>query len=273
MTNGRSQSYLTAPRSSHLCGRRAIGLAAKSTILPIATAAGFWLTLSSSASAQQQTFGSRGQLAITAEEIFDLSTQTARFDVPNSSQQSSATSTRFGFLLSGRSGDVIPINGPKFGAHYFVTQSLSIGGSLGYESRGGSYTFPLTDNSSRNVDRGSSTTFVLSPKVGYALMFNPMMGFWFRGGITYAHVSTHTEVVALRDDAARASFNYWLLDFDAPFLFSPVPNLAFYLGPKLNFSFTGSAQFVNSVGAVSEAGTSFFNFSVNAGMLGHFYVW
>ena len=71
----------------------------------------------------------------------------------------------------------------------------------------------------------------------------------------------------------HASVDYWLLNLDAPFLMSPVPNLAFYVAPKLDFSFTGSADLIDGSGATRSFGSSYFNFSVNAGLLGHFYVW
>ena len=132
----------------------------------------------------QRRFGDEKQLVISAESLFGLSSQSVGHHVPNG--ETIDTSNRLGFLYSTSSGGAggtqgMPPAGPKVGFHYFVIPSLSIGGTIGFESRGCTRT-DKRNNSSLTTDNADETSFVLLPKVGYALMFNDIIGFWFRGG-------------------------------------------------------------------------------------------
>src|SRR5215471_13980115 len=137
----------------------------------------------------QDRFGEKGQLVISAENLFSLSSE--RFGSSPPGGDVSQTSSRFGFLFSGQrvNQSVSPI-GPQIGGHFFIIPSLSIGGTIGYEARGGSTTRPAGNGGENTQDAPDESTFIFLPKVGYVLGLTPILGFWFRGGIGVAHVGT-----------------------------------------------------------------------------------
>src|SRR5687768_17415123 len=178
--------------------------------------------------AQAQQFGNQGQLVVTAENLFGFSMERTGTTLANNTE-SSTTSTNFG--LFHRSTNY---RGPWVGAHYFVIPNLSIGATLGILTTGGSTT---STNGGTTVTRDldSSFTFVAIPKVGYALMFNNTIGFWFRGG-----PGILTSTTSDSDSDASTNRTYWFLSLDALFVVTPVQYFGFYVGPQANISFAGS---------------------------------
>src|SRR5262249_42660876 len=185
-----------------------------------------------SALAQAQSrFGDKGQLAITGENLFAFSTQREGTSFPDG--EHSRTDNRFGFLYS--QGSASP-RGPHVRRAFFIIPSLSIGATLGYEARGGSITTPEGNRGLVTRDTENMSTFILVPRVGYALMFNDIIGFWFRGGVGYFRIGTSDPV----DTRIKQSSSFGLLSLDALFVVSPVQHFGFYVGPTADISFTGS---------------------------------
>src|SRR5262249_22760676 len=86
-----------------------------------------WLGAERRAEAQGK-FGDKGQLVIAAENLFSFSSERVGRSPPGG--DTSETSSRFGFLLSGprdATGLFTPIV-PQVGGHYFIIPSLSLGG-------------------------------------------------------------------------------------------------------------------------------------------------
>jgi hypothetical protein len=210
----------------------------------------------------QHRFGDKGQLAISGENLFGISTETVKVDQPGG--KTSDTFNHASFLL-GAQGDPA-LDGPRVGVHYFVIPNLSIGGTIGFDSRGGTATRPIGMGVERTTDREDSTTLFIMPKVGYTLMFSDMFGFWFRGGIGYAH-NTVTDPVNTNN---RSKASFWLMSLDAPFVMSPVPHFAFYAGPGLEFSFAGTFSDTNGMGVTTSVGASYFHLNLAAGLIGYF---
>jgi hypothetical protein len=212
----------------------------------------------------QQRFGSKGQLAITGEDLFGFSTETVKTEVVNG--KVSDTSTRTSLFLTSRVGDEV-IVGPRIGIHYFIIPNLSIGGTLGFDSRGGSRTTPLPNGATQTAEKDDSTSWVFLPKVGYTFMFSDVFGFWFRGGIGYAQDTTYTDP---NNNNARQKLSFWFLSLDAPFIISPVPHFAFYVGPGLEASFAGTYSATNGQGTTVSWGASAFHLNLAAGLIGYF---
>jgi len=195
----------------------------------------------------QRRFGDQGQLAITGENLFAFSSERVGESFPDGDH--TVTSNRFGFLYS--QGSATP-RGPQVGGHYFIIPSLSLGATLGYEARGGSVTRPLGNRGIVTQDTDSISTFVFVPKVGYALMFNDVIGFWFRGGPGFFRIGT-TDAT---DTRIRDSETFWLLSLDAFFVVSPVQHVGFYVGPQADISFTGSHSHTDNNGIeISQSAT------------------
>ena len=152
------------------------------------------------ANAQTRQFGDQGQLVITAENLFGFSTE--RYGQKgNNDTESSQTYSQFSLFHRGAQQSP---RAPWVGGHYFVIPNLSIGATLGFQTAGGSTT-GTTGGTTVTRDMDSSIGFVFLPKVGYALMINNMLGFWFRGGPGYWVRSTSDAKRKARGKSARES--------------------------------------------------------------------
>ena len=208
----------------------------------------------------QTRFGDKGQLAITGENLFAFSSERSGESFPDG--EHSVNNTRFGFLYS--QGSPTP-RGPQVGGHYFVIPSLSIGATLGYESRGGSRTDPQGMRGIITRDLDSSSTFVFVPKVGYALMFNNIIGFWFRGGLGFFRIGTTDATNSMIKD----SNTYWMLSLDAFFVVSPVQHFGFYVGPQADLSFAGSHSTTEGNGITTSQSASYRSLGLGLGLIGY----
>ena len=107
-------------------------------------------------------------------------------------------------------------------------------------------------------------TLAIQPKVGYALMLNDVLGFWFRGGLGYVRDST-TDA-----GGGKQATNLWLLSADALLVVSPFQHFAFYVGPQANLSLTGSQVITGGNGAEQSWSSSFRSIGVGTGLIGYF---
>jgi hypothetical protein len=219
-------------------------------------------------------FGDQGQLAITAENLFGFSSQSATVHEPAAplgNGDVSDTNTRLGLLFGSQQGGVVP-NGLRVAGHYFVIPSLSIGGTIGFESRGGSGSQQdVNSGVTISQDKQNETSFVILPKVGYALMFNDIIGFWFRGGLGYASDTRHLNDAFSPD---HQSTSFWLVSAEALFVVSPVPNFGFYVGPTAELSFHGSFDNTNTnpqgVSTTTSYSASYQRLAIDTGLIGYF---
>jgi hypothetical protein len=208
----------------------------------------------------QARFGDKGQLAITGENLFTFSSERVGRTFPEGER--SVTSNRFGFLYS--QGSPTP-RGPQVGGHFFVIPSLSIGATLGYEARGGSTTQPIGNRGIVTQDTDSISAFIFVPKVGYALMFNNVIGFWFRGGPGFFRIGS-TDAT---DARVKDSDTFWLISLDALLVVSPVPNFGFYVGPQADLSFSGTESHTDNNGIETSRSASYRSLGLGLGLIGY----
>ena len=204
-------------------------------------------------------FGNQGQLAVTAENLFGFSLERTGVDQPNDTE-TSTTSTNFGLFHRSTAN-----RGPWVGAHYFVIPNLSIGATLAFVLGGGSRT-STSNGTTTTRDSPSSFSFLVIPKVGYALMLTDMLGFWFRAGPAF----TRTSSSGPDDDDPTSASSFWFVSLDALFIVAPVPHFGFYVGPQGNLSFAGSVSSTNNMGTTTSWDANFRSFSIDAGLLGTF---
>jgi hypothetical protein len=96
-------------------------------------------------------------------------------------------------------------------------------------------------------------------------MLNNMLGFWFRGGLGFAHVGESGP-----GNSTKLGHTFWLLSLDALFVASPFPHLGFYGGPQANLSFAGSFSVTNQAGTETSVSSSFRSIGVGFGLFGYF---
>jgi hypothetical protein len=162
---------------------------------------------------QAQTFYSSGKVSVALERAFGIHYAHSDFDPPGpASSSSSATAIGFGWY-----GAVTPLHWTRAAIDGFVTDRLSLGGSLAF--------FTQTGDA-----EGDGVLF--APRVGYAIPLSSVFTFWPRGGITFLSLN----------QAFIADGSLFGLSAEAMFVASPKPNWGILFGPSLDFGFIGESQ-------------------------------
>lgn len=186
--------------------------------------------------------GEKGQLAVGAERLmgFTHTTQTEE----NEFGKQTRSINNLSLLGSPLSGFTTAYSAPRIAFDYFPTDGFSVGGSISYSHVGFNYeTEPTTGESSD--DSSTYSTFALSPRIGYAHMFSDSVGIWPRGGVTYIRISTEY-------DDGDSNSSMLALSVEAPFLFTPVDNVAITFGPTLDYGLSMSGESTDSDGETTE---------------------
>jgi hypothetical protein len=163
-------------------------------------------------SAPTQSFGNSGEFALSAERLLGVAHTTGT--IVRSGPDTKLNIDRINGFVS--SGGMIGYSVPRIAFDFFVTTPLSLGGSVGYGQNTGYANERLR-------------VIVLSPRIGYALMFGKVVGIWPRVGATYQ---------LMYSKAADA----WLVagTGDLPLVLVAGDHAVFTLGPRLDWSFTGN---------------------------------
>jgi hypothetical protein len=194
-------------------------------------------------SAWAQTFGEKGQLAISAERLFGFVHDSSTVTV--NGVDSNAKTDSFSFLSSTvtplplPAGDVVPglaYSQPRVAGDYFVIDHLSVGAALGYSHT--SITTPANVNQEITTGQDSWT---FAPRAGYSFLFNDWIGIWPRGGFTYRSFS-------FGNDGGHD----FALTIEAPFTFTLIPHVVFTAGPTLDIGLTGSVDHTADNGATTS---------------------
>jgi hypothetical protein len=225
-----------------------------------------------SAQAQNGTFGAPYSWAIVAEDMTGYFSEhrTYRAQPPVLPQFPDGPETTVGrseFSLAFR-------DGARVGVHFFILPSLSVGGTIGYESRSSNDTHEDTPGTWTH-DSPSESSFVFVPKAGYALMLTPAYGFWFRAGVGHR---VDTQVARFGEDKYKDSA--WFVTGDILFVAAPIPHLGFYVGPTGDIGFLGwhSEDHPEPPGALPNSRDwsvkeSYNRLGATVGLIGHFQVW
>jgi len=186
--------------------------------------------------------GEKGQLAIGAERLMGF-THTSQTEEDEFGKETTSINN-LTLLGSPMAGFTTAYSFPRIAFDYFPTDGFSLGGSISYSRVGFNYeTEPTTGEGSD--DSSTLSTFTVSPRVGYAHMFSDSVGIWPRGGITY--VTTSTEY-----DDSNSNQSVLALSVEAPFLFTPVDNVAITLGPTIDYGLSTSGESTDSEGETTE---------------------
>jgi len=217
------------------------------------------LALLASSSAGAQDFGKRGQLAVSAERLFGFSHNSSSLSLPGGDRDSSTTS--FSLLSSpmGASGpDNVPWAGygsPRVAGDYFIIDRLSLGAALGYAHV--SLTNPAGLGNQENTRSGHVITF--APRVGYAIAFNDLVGFWPRAGFTYRSYSVE-----------NVSAHNLAFTLEAPFTFNVLPHVVVWGGPTLDVGVSGSASVDNGNSTTVSSDFHSTEFGIQTALLFYF---
>jgi hypothetical protein len=169
-------------------------------------AAGLFLAaLFSSSRSQAQNFYDSGEVSVAIERGLGIHFVHQSFDGPGDFD-GERDGTAFGI---GWYDPVSIYHRPRAAVDVFVTDQLSIGGSLAF--------YTLTGDP-------DGDGFLFSPRVGYAIPLSDLFTFWPRGGITF---------VSINDDSLFG------ISGEAAFVLTPQPSWGIILAPTLDFGFIG----------------------------------
>lgn len=180
------------------------------------------MTISPQASAQ--ALGGQGRLAVSVEDVTGYYVENrVHDDVGN--VEVTQTHSQASLLLR---------DGARVGVHYFIVPQLSIGGTLGFESRDVSRSQP-DGAGSFNMDGNADSTFILHAKAGYLLPVSGRAGFWFRGGPGVRRSAEHPNPY----DEYKITETHWILGLDVLFVVAPFPTFGIFAGPTADISVIG----------------------------------
>ncbi len=174
--------------------------------------------------AQLETFGEKGTVAFSADRLMGFYKSAISIEDPNGndlcdgpgSRDCDVTGIGFGMAAGADPDFGFPFNYPRFAFDYFVIDSLSIGGSLGYASQDPGY-----------------EAFLFNPRVGYFIGLGSVVGFWPRGGFTYHSVDP---------DGGNNNYHGFAFTLEAMFAVAPVEHFAFMFGPTIDVDFAGNRE-------------------------------
>ncbi len=175
-----------------------------------------------SSSAFAQNFGSKGQLGISAERLFGFYHDSTTVSEPAPLGDQTTKYDSFSLLSSQVGGGFYA--GPRVAGDYFVIDHLSLGGAIGYSH----VTIGTQQNNGATVSNGTDS-FLFAPRVGWAYMFNDIVGIWPRAGFTYRSYNP-----------ANASGHIFAFTAEMPVVFTVIPHVAFWAGPTLDVGIGGS---------------------------------
>ncbi len=151
-------------------------------------------------------------------------------------------------------------NIPRLALDFFPVESFSIGGSLIFISQ----STEVEDDTS-SADTGSSTTFAIAPRVGYAYAIDETFSIWPRLGITYWTSSSDNGEV--NDDESSA--NGLAGTLEVMFGISPMSNFAILLGPYVDLGLSGSEEQTTSTGT-AESDSKLTSFGLAVSVVGYY---
>lgn len=202
-----------------------------------------------SAFAQMENFGKSGSMGFSAERLFAFYKQTVKWE-DNGGDDHSDSSTGLGF---GWGANTYPFNNPRLGFDYFVIDSLSIGGALGYANYDDDDNYP-----GAGYNRGELELFTIAPRVGYWIPLGTIAGFWPRGGITYHSASL---------DGDDNDSNGLAFTLEAMFAIGPAEGFAFIAGPTFDIDFIGETE-CRRQGRDEDCNWKYRSFGLQFGIMG-----
>jgi len=198
----------------------------------------FGLLLPALAAAQE--LGTKGDMVFSVDRVMGITGTHVAGERGPVEYDDDLTSISFGWRTS---PDGSPFDVPRLAFDYLVIDHLSIGGSLGYASVDAD-------------DQNDYSTFIISPRVGYAYAFGKVVGIWPRGGFTYHSTSVDT----FYDEKGFA------LSLECPFTFAPTTHFAFHIGPTFDVDMFGSRD----PSPIDKGDRTYRAVGLNGGILGWF---
>jgi hypothetical protein len=186
-----------------------------------------------------------GRFVVSGERLFGVAWVKETTSVGGMDQSESITS----ISLLTKQAEPNPFAAPRIAFDGFVVDGLSLGGSVGYSN------FSISESGITSGDGPSYHAWLISPRIGYAYMFNDTVGLWPRLGITYVNQTVSASAtVAGTNVSADSSSHFVALSAEVPLAFTPVPHTLITIAPTLDWGFSGSTGAGNGSADVTAIG-------------------
>jgi hypothetical protein len=164
-------------------------------------------------------FGKAYQLVVSADRLFGYMHSSETLSYAGVDRTSSSTNVSiFGSPFASLAASYAA---PRLAFDGFVTDGLSIGGSVSYFWTS---TQPVGSTNSNSIDG-----FMIMPRVGYALPFGQAAAIWPRIGFSYLHAS-----------GAGSTASLYAVTFEVPVVIVLGPHVALLAGPTFDLGVGGS---------------------------------
>ena len=236
--------------------------------------------------AMAQDFAQPGQVVVGAERLMGLyydhvkttssvgagemttgTTSIGLFGTPGS-----VDSTNPGTL----NGGPMPSSTPRLALDVFVIPGLSVGTSLIYLNRSGSQDTKATvlgTTLTQTRDTPTTSSFILSPRVGYAAVLSPNFAIWPRAGITYSWYKTTAKDTNAAGATTENKISADITDISVEVMAAivPVPHVVLLVGPVLDIPLGGGAKSVNAgTEATDHPSVSYLSVGLTTGLAAYF---
>ncbi|MBN2195598.1 MAG: hypothetical protein JW751_22450 [Polyangiaceae bacterium] len=195
--------------------------------------------------AAAEDFGDRRTVVFSADRLFGLYLTHRQIDGDdNLAYEDGDDVTEVGFLM--QEPGLTPFTVPRLSVDYFLTDHLSIGGSIG---------FAHSDTEPDDADDATYNSFFFGPRIGGAWMFADWAGIWPRWGVSYYSI----------DDQGTDSTQF-ALNAEALFVLAPARGFAFTIGPVADIGLFGEYD----PPVRGEADLHLYDVGLAVGMMGYF---
>jgi hypothetical protein len=231
------------------------------------------VTFSSAAFAGSGPIGAGGRLILSGDRLFGVTASKMKTEDGTSNDVSTQSRTDVA-LLWHPIVSFSPSTIPQVGLDVGVVAGLTLGGSIGFFSEGG--TNENTPNNGATVSRDSPsiTAFQLAPRAGYGIPLAPRVAFWPRLGFSYYNIHSSSTSMGNNPTTTKTTVSGLQLNLDPTFVFLPVEHFGITAGPYLDLPLSGSTSSEATVaGATISAPddtTKFTAFGLKLGLLGAF---
>jgi hypothetical protein len=185
--------------------------------------------IASTGSAQDSGFAESGALVFGADRLFGvLHTSTT---IGEDAAETTTSSTEISLLTRGAES-ASPYAAPRLTFDGFVTDGISLGGTLGVTSQSVEIDPPI----GMDQDGPSETAVIVGGRIGYGHMFSDTVGLWPKLGLTYFTDSLEDR------DGDEIDISGLAMSADVMLVIAPVPHFGFTIGPVLDLGLTGSSE-------------------------------
>lgn len=204
----------------------------------------FVSTLQGAAGAAER-ISDAGRFVVSGERLFGVAWVKETTSGGGRDQSESVTS----ISLLTKQTEANPFAAPRIAFDGFVVDGLSLGGSVGYSN------FSISESGVISGDGPSYHAWLVSPRIGYAYMFNDNVGLWPRLGVTYVNQTVSASAaVAGANVSADSNSHFVALSAEVPLAFTPVPHALITIAPTLDWGFSGSTGAGNASADVTAIG-------------------